>query len=314
MYDGKIVVVGMGPVGSVISALLLAQGHDVALVGRPNPHLQAIRENSLTLRGVFDLHVRPEKVFSSVTELAGHPMDLTFITVKTPGLKPLVQELAQLHSSTSRYVSAQNGLDTEKVLADRFGPRSAFRMVLTMGSTIVEPGVVETTFFLPPHHLGCLDEKSREEAMEIARMLTEAGLETDYTDKIQTMVWKKTIMKAALAPICVLADTTLKGCVEHPVVKHVTEGGLKESIEVARAAGIDLPPDYLRQCLDFNRRAGHHKDSMCADVKQKRPTEIDFLNLKIIEYARRYDILTPILLTTSSLIKSLEESYLKGQE
>jgi len=311
MNEYRIAVIGMGPIGSVISGLLLARGHDVLLVGRDNYHLQAIRDGGLELRGLFEAAVKPGKVCSSVAELNTHSIDLAFITVKTPDLMPLMDELEQTHKSGVKYVSAQNGLDTEKVIAERFGPESAFRMSLNMGSSIVENGVVETTFFNRPHHFGCLIEENREEAQRIARMLTEAGLETMFTDEIDMLVWKKSIMKSTLAPICALADSTLRGSIEHPMTREVAEGALREGIEVARAVGIGLPPDFFEQCMDFFQRAGYHKDSMRVDVENKKPTEIDYLNIKIIEYARQKNIPTPHLLITASLIKALENSYSK---
>jgi len=311
MEARKIAVIGLGAIGSVISALLIASGHELILIGRPNSHLDRIRKTGLKLRGVFDVQVKPARVCSSVSELAGHQVDRVFITTKTPGLKPLLNELGSVHRPGRVYISAQNGLETEHDIAERFGAQSALRMVLYMGSSIVDDGIVETTFFHSPHHIGCLAEESREEALSVADMLTEAGFETCFTDEIQTVAWKKAIMKSALAPICALADTTLRGCIEYPMARIVSEGGLREGIAVAHAAGIDLPEDFFEQCLDFNLRAGHHKDSMCADIKNRRPTEIDYLNLKIIEHARENGIPTPYLFTTASLVKALETSFLE---
>ncbi len=311
MGENRIAVIGMGPIGSLMAALLLAEGEDVVLVGRPNAHLRAVREHGLTLRGVFEAGVRPQKICGSVSELREHDVDLVFVTVKTPDLLSLMDELQPLHRPGIRYVSAQNGLDTEKVVADRMGPESAFRMVLNMGSSIVEEGVIETTFFNRPHQLGCLTEENREEAQRIARMLTDAGLETVFTDDIDMLIWKKSIMKSSLAPICALADTTLKGSIDHPMTKQVAEGALREGIEVALAVGIELPPDFFEQCMDFFNRAGYHKDSMRVDVENRKPTEIDYLNIKIMDYARQKNIPTPYLLTTASLVKALESQYAK---
>lgn len=313
MSHYKIAVIGMGPIGSVMSALLLANGHDVVLVGRPNSYLDAIKKHGLRLRGVFELTAKPEKVCPSVADLAAYPVDLVFIAIKTPGLEPLMRELRPLHRAGVKYISAQNGLDTEKVIAESFGAEAAFRMVLYIGSLIVEDGVVETSFFNRPQHLGCLVQENQAEAKRIAGMLTEAGFDTMFTEEIEMLAWKKSIMKSTLAPICALADTTLRGSVEHPMTRQVAEGALREGIQVARAVGINFPPDLFEQCMDFFHKAGYHKDSMRVDIENKKPTEIDSLNMKIIEYARQKSIPTPYLLTTASLIKALESTYLKEQ-
>ena len=45
----RIVIVGPGALGSVIGATLSRRGHEVTLLGRRSPHLQALRESGLKL-------------------------------------------------------------------------------------------------------------------------------------------------------------------------------------------------------------------------------------------------------------------------
>ena len=45
--------------------------------------------------------------------------------------------------------------------------------------------------------------------------------------------------------------------------------------------GYDLGEDYLKQALNYLEKVGVHKDSMCYDIENKTPTEIDFLGAKV---------------------------------
>ena len=81
-------------------------------------------------------------------------------------------------------------------------------------------------------------------------------------------------------------------------------------VAVAKAMGYDLGEDYLKQALGYLEKVGVHKDSMCYDIENKTPTEIDFLGAKIVDYARAKGISVPIYTTMTNLIKAMEDSYL----
>jgi 2-dehydropantoate 2-reductase len=60
--------------------------------------------------------------------------------------------------------------------------------------------------------------------------------------------------------------------------------------------------------MDYMRNAGDHKPSMLMDVEAGRRTEIDFINGKFIEYARRAGMEAPFNRTMSAMVKGLESS------
>ena len=54
----KLVVVGPGGIGGTIAALLARTGEcEVTVVGRPGPHINAIKENGLRLTGLKEFTV-----------------------------------------------------------------------------------------------------------------------------------------------------------------------------------------------------------------------------------------------------------------
>ena len=81
-------------------------------------------------------------------------------------------------------------------------------------------------------------------------------------------------------------------------------------VGVAKAMGYDLGEDYLKDAMAYLSNVGMHKDSMCYDIANKTPTEIDFLGGKIVEYGRQKGVPTPFYVTMTNLVKSMEDSYL----
>jgi 2-dehydropantoate 2-reductase len=53
----------------------------------------------------------------------------------------------------------------------------------------------------------------------------------------------------------------------------------------------------------------NNKNSMLQDIMKEKPTEIDFLNGKIVELAKELDVKVPINKLLTSLIKGLERSF-----
>jgi len=80
---------------------------------------------------------------------------------------------------------------------------------------------------------------------------------------------------------------------------------------VAKAMGYDLGEGYLKECYGYLEKVGAHKDSMCADIANRVPTEIDFLGGKVVAYGRAQGVPTPFLTAMTNLVKAMEEGYLR---
>jgi 2-dehydropantoate 2-reductase len=66
----------------------------------------------------------------------------------------------------------------------------------------------------------------------------------------------------------------------------------------------------MEQVLGYLKKVEMHKDSICYDMANKTPTEIDFLGGKIVEYGRQKGIPTPFYVTMTNLVKATEAGYL----
>jgi 2-dehydropantoate 2-reductase len=98
----------------------------------------------------------------------------------------------------------------------------------------------------------------------------------------------------------------MKQMMEHKETRELVKAILREGIEVASANGIFFEPDFLKHGIDYLDKAGHHKTSMHVDIERGSPTEIDFINGKIVEYGKLKGIPTPYNSTIVSLIKGSE--------
>jgi 2-dehydropantoate 2-reductase len=318
MGDIRFAVVGIGATGTVLAAALLSRDPETILVDRGIAQGKALRENGIRVSGALSYEVPVRNYIHEIADLKDFSPDVVFIATKTFHLETVLKGLKDNIGPDIKIISSHNGLGPEDRIAEYFGKDAAFRMSLNYGASLKGFGEAEMAFFNRPNHLGALSDSNREAGVQIAALLTDGGLHTEFVDDIRLYVWKKMIMKCTMAPICAVTGMTIKGALDFMPAREIAEACFKEALDVARAMGYDLGEDYMDQIMDYLNRVGMHKDSMCYDIANRTPTEIDFLGGKIVEYGLQKGIQTPFYVTMTNLVKAMEAAYLsaftEGQE
>ena len=153
-----------------------------------------------------------------------------------------------------------------------------------------------------------LGAEAKPAAEALAKVLSDVGLPTERTDQITNMVWRKSILNAAMSPVCAVTGMTMSKAWRDPLVFETVDSLLKEGIRVARANEIALGSDFYPYGLKYLGGAGDHKPSMLVDIESNNRTEVDFLNGKIVEYGERAGIPTPANKMIRSFVKALEQT------
>lgn len=307
----RVAVIGIGATGSVLAGALLSKYPETFLVGR-NPDLAScFREAGLNISGAINYRVAVKNYSANFSALHNFNPSIIFLATKTFHLAKILEDLQAVFKPGMKIVSTQNGLGTEDIIGDKFGKESAFRMSLNYGASLKKPNETQVAFFNRPNYLGCLSEQNQQAGRQIAETLTDCGMDTKFVDDIKLFVWKKMIMKCTMASICAVTDKSIKEALEDPPTREIADTCFSEALAVAKAMGYEFGQDYLEQALGYLKKVGVHKDSMCVDIANQTPTEIDFLGAKIVEYARAKGISTPVYVTMTNLVKAIENSYLK---
>ena len=312
MDDLTIAVVGIGATGSVLAAALLADRPHTILVEPRAEVRDALAHDGLEVSGVVSYRVPVRRVAAGIPDLRDMSPDAVFVNTKTCSLPQVLDDLEGVFRPGMRIVSAQNGLGTEDLIAERFGPEAALRMSLNLGASIIGPGHVETTFFNRPNYLGAVADESREVGYWLAAALSAGGLDTQYVGDVKPYVWKKMLIKCTMASICAVTDRTIKSALDLPPTREIADACFQEFLAVAEAMGYPLGQETLAQGLAYLEKVGGHKDSMCYDIENKKPTEIDFLGGKVVEYARAKGVPIPFYTVMTDLVRALEDGYLRG--
>ncbi|MFH1033404.1 MAG: 2-dehydropantoate 2-reductase [Pseudomonadota bacterium] len=312
MAERRWAVVGIGAIGAVLAAALLQKDQETVLVTPSAAKRQALAEGGIQVSGALEFAAKPRHLLASARELARFAPQVIFIATKTFHLASVLEDLAPVVGPDTVLVSCHNGLGTEDVIAERFGPKAALRMSMNYGVAMTGPARVSAAFFNRPNPLGVMDPARRQLGQEIAATLSAAGLDSELVEDIKLLVWKKMVMKCTMAGICAVTDRTIRGCLDFPPTREIADACFAEILAVAKAMGYDLGPDYMTQALGYLEKVGQHKDSMCVDLANRTRTEIDFLGGKVVEYARRHGLVVPYYQTMTNLVRALEDGYLAG--
>jgi len=304
----NLAVIGAGPIGGIMGAHLADAGHNVILVDILKDHLDEIRDKGLSIGGTKKMNVPfpSENLCYSIDDLAGKNIDYILVSVKASFLPKIMQMMKSAVAGDTTVVSLQNGLDTEELIAEVFGEENTLRIVVNYAGNMIGNGKLRMSFFNPPNYVGTVNPAAEGKASELAELITAAELETVFTGEIKKYEWEKVILNAALSPECALTRRTMKQMMELRETRELVRAVLIEGIEVAEASGISYGPEFLDHCMGYLDKAGHHRTSMHVDIERGSPTEIDFINGKIVEYGKLKGIPTPYNSTIVALIKGSE--------
>ncbi|MHA1170661.1 MAG: ketopantoate reductase family protein [Candidatus Heimdallarchaeota archaeon] len=300
-------IIGVGPVGGIMGAHLAKAGHNVTLVDIIKPHMDEIKRSGLSVTGYKEMNVTfPEgNICYGIDELSKN-IDVIFISVKASVLHNVLPILKNVVKPDISFISLQNGLDNEDLIAKIFGAKNTLRIVVNYAGNLIDNGKIRMSFFNAPNYIGMIDPVAEKKARTLAKIITKADLETAFTPEIKKYEWEKIILNAALSPVCALTRRTMKQMMVFKDTRSLTKAILREGIKVAAANDIHFKSNFLDFCMEYLDKAGHHRTSMHVDIEKRNPTEIDFINDKIVKYGKSKGIPTPINSTIVSLIRGSE--------
>ncbi len=305
MANRKIGIIGAGPVGSIMAAHLARNGEDVYLIDIREDLITAVEEQGITLTGAgdnFQTRVKGTGLFAA--SLEHHHVDQIFIAVKSNYMKNLLEEIRLFYKPGQKFLIMQNGIDNEDCVAEVFGKENVMRFVVNYAGMIKAPGTIEVSFNNPPNYLGSLSLENESLAQETAAFISKASLETTYVPDIKKYAWKKTILNAALMPVCATTGLTMKEAMSLEETRFLCEQILAECIDVAHKVGYDYGEDFFKIAMGYLFKTGHHKPSTSIDMEAGNP--IEYIFQPIIDYGKKMGTPTPFLESLTKVMRTLE--------
>ncbi len=305
MAKHKIGIIGAGPVGSIMAAYLAQNGENIFLVDLKKDLISAVEKEGITITGEgTEFTARVKGTGNFTASLGRFCPDLIFVAVKANYLDPLLDEITTIYKPGQKMLVVQNGIDNEDRIAEKFGREAVMRFVVNYAGMIIKPGLIKLSFFHPPNYLGVLSAKNEELGKEIAGLLSDAGLKTEFVKNIKKYEWGKTILNAALMPVCATTGLTMREAMTTEETRYLCEQILNECIQVAKKLGHEYGEDFFENSLAYLSGAGHHKPSTSLDLEAGNP--IEYIFQPIIDYGKKVGTPTPFLEALTKVMQTLE--------
>ena len=289
----RIVIMGTGGLGGYFGALLARAGGDVTFIAR-GANLQALRERGLTVQSVNGDFTLP--VVQACADPAGMPeADFVLLCVKTYGVADAAALLQPVVGPTTVLLTLQNGVDTPTDLQHAFGRGTVLAGITRIGSTLVEPGVIEQPTRDRAIEFGSLDAQG-DAALEPVRILLEAAdIPAVVSPDIRKSLWEKLVLISAFAGLSALTGLSPNQLLARQPTRTVYTHVMEEAAAVARAAGVVLEPHAAAQILAYLDAEGElGSASMAVDFQHRRRTEIEAINGAVVRHGRRLGVPTPV--------------------
>ncbi|ADU51464.1 2-dehydropantoate 2-reductase [Thermaerobacter marianensis DSM 12885] len=317
----RIAVIGAGGVGGYFGALLARaaqwaepgtalHGARVGFLARGR-HLRVMRRNGLqveSVHGRFSIKpVASDRGLRLAEELAlppGQGADLVLLTVKAYSLPGVLEEMEALVGGATAILPLMNGIDHLEVLKERFGGERVLGGLCHIQTSLVEPGKIRQTSARRDITFGELDGRVTPRVERIAAAFAAAGIPHRVSDRILADMWMKLIFISAMGGLTAAANRPLGAVLGDPDGRQVYERMVREAVAVARAAGVDLPPDAVDQVMATTLGMDPAMtSSMQRDLAARRPVEVDALCGAVVRYGQRYGVDTPCQQAVTAAIR-----------
>ncbi|WP_407371651.1 2-dehydropantoate 2-reductase [Carnobacterium sp.] len=301
----KIAIAGSGALGCGFGYMMQKNGNDVALIDFWEDHIKAIKEKglSVTVNGKEDNVIipigKPEEIKDT--------FDTVFIFTKSMGLREMLEKIKHMLTEDTKVVCLLNGLGHAKTISEYIPQKN-----IIMGTTLWTGGIDAPgkTHFMGegPVEVQNSDANEAEGTREVVKMMADCGLNGVYSQNVNFTTWRKACVNGTMNALCSLLDCNIKELFETSQIEQLNKEIVSEFSRVAETEGVHIDVEetvnYLKGTAE---KVGEHYPSMHQDLKNKRLTEIDFLNGEVAKQAEVKGFEAPYSQLITQLIHAKED-------
>lgn len=326
MSQPRVLIFGAGAVGTYYMYLLQQAGCQVAAVCRSN--YRAAKHDGFSLdsgASSRNLLIRPYCLFqsnSSKVELQGQIFDYVLVTTKAfPDTSPSTAELIRPYVSLgiTSIALLQNGIGIEEEFEAMYSNNPILSCIVNLHAVRTSPVHV---YIYADQHLeigpsSINKEGGQEQAVRSAEALCVlirrgGGLSSIYRD-MQPRRWLKLLINATWNPICALTQLDDSSFLKSSsLAPGYVKEAMGEVVGVAQALGYSevtqtKANDRLERVLNRIDAAGY-ETSMLADVRHKRPMEVEAILGNVIRIAGKHGVAVKQLEALYALLSGLDDA------
>ena len=263
----KTVIMGAGAMGSLFGGLLALSREEVWLVDIREDHIQALVSTGLTVeeRGKKQrIPVHATKETASIGKA-----DLILFLVKAYHTEKAVSDALVLQKEETVFLTLQNGLGNEEAICKRVDPRKVILGVTNQGATLLGPGRIRHAGS-GKTYIGELDGKVTDRVTRFAQVFARAGIETEVSSNIQSLVWNKLFINIGINAVAAITGLRNGRLLDYPETLRLMEALVSEAVTVARKKGILIEGNPIEKVKAVAEATRENRCSMGQDFDNRR--------------------------------------------
>ena len=277
----KIFIIGAGTIGKALAVCLKLDGSDVCLIRGSVDDGRTYTEK-IIVEQKDGSELIAEIEFNSLSKFQ-RLEGLVVVATKSFGNTALAQKLKG-KIKDAPLVILQNGLGVEQPFINH-NFKAIFRGVLFATSQNVAQN---RTRYKPVAQspIGSI-RQNRSSLHKIVDALNTSNFQFISEQNIQPIIWKKAIANCVFNSICPLLEIDNGIFHRESKVFSLAKRIIKECIIISKASGVELEASEVEhQVLAISEMSDGQFISTLQDIRNKRETEIDTLNLEIYRLAK----------------------------
>jgi len=296
----KILVIGVGAVGSFYGAKLANAGAEVSIWCRSD--YDFIKKNGIKIESYMgDFHFSPHKVLRNL-EKADDEFDYILIATKALPSIDICELIKNILQPKTKIILIQNGIHIEKNIAQSFPNNELISAIAFIASSRKSTGVI--------HHqaygkitIGTYDNKASDAVRFLANLWQSSGVEAEVSDNILLERWKKLVWNGPFNPLSVIlrGKNTLE-ILNNDLAMNLVKNIMKEICELAKADNCELPADVIEKNIVVTIKMNPYKTSMLLDFEAGRQMEVEAILGNAVKFAQSKSILIPYLSTIYAIL------------
>lgn len=295
-------IAGAGSLGSLFASFFAGSGIDTVLYEKSEDTVNCIKNGLKIITPSGEVILQPS---ISADPSILRDADIIFIFVKSYSTEEAAFTVSRAAKQNSIIVSLQNGLGNYESLCRHINSERIVYGTTTFGAARKSPAEI----IFGGRGIVNIGGKSPDAVQKVKELLVRADIDTSITDNPGRIVWLKALINAGINPLASILGIKNGQILENTYALELQAAIIKEAVEAAHSAGIDFDYDtILEETRSICRKTANNTCSMLQDIIAGRKTEIESINLRIVETGTAAGINMECNRTVSMLVKALEES------
>jgi 2-dehydropantoate 2-reductase len=295
----NILIVGTGALATLFAARLTEAGHTITMLGTWRDGIRALQKHGARLvdsqgnEKQYSVHATDDPRECAGTKYA-------IVLVKAWQTERVASQLQTCLADDGLVLTLQNGLGNRETLIEHLGLDRVALGSTTTGATLLGAGLVKAG------GEGIISLEQNQALGPLEAALRSARFDVQVIEDVQSLVWGKLVVNAAINPLTALLRVKNGELLERSSAREMMGALAREAAQAARAEGIDLPfENPIATVEDVARKTAENTSSMLQDILRGAPTEIDAICGAVVKAAEKHKIGAPVNWACWQLVKAL---------